>query len=50
MVWFSRHMRIFMYDTFLQVGEKIPLDTIELDLQVASFMFIFNMMVEEFST
>ena len=50
MVWFSRHMRIFMYDTFLQVGEMIPLDTIELDLQVARFMFIFNMMVEEFST
>ena len=28
-----------MHATFLQVGERIPLKTIELDLQVASFMF-----------
>ena len=28
-----------MHATFLQVEERIPLDTIELDLQVTSFMF-----------
>ena len=36
--------------SFLQVRESIPLGTIQLDLQVANFMFIFNMMFEKLST
>ena len=39
-----------MYATFLQVGERIPLGTFELDLQVSSFMFIFNTVFEKSST
>lgn len=36
--------------SFLQLRESIPLDTIQLDLQVANFMFIFNIMFEKLPT